>query len=99
MAEAYLLLAVKSVGQSNSPIQFNGGQLHDLYKDKGSPQHPFEASYRDSLLADETGKKLQSTNRAVLNELTVAATTDTQMGVWSTQRLDRSRSFIHEELF
>ena len=60
-AAIYHPIAVKSVCLIESPTQFKGGMIVDLYKEKGSMAEI--QKYRDIMLASEPGKAIASVLR------------------------------------
>ena len=74
----YHPIAVKSVCLVESPIQFKGGMIVDLFKDKGSMTGI--ENYRDIMLASEPGKAIASTLRHELNAVAQNYASGTQFG-------------------
>ena len=77
-ASLYHPLAVKSVGLLEAPIQFKGGMIMELFKDKGPPDDI--DNYRDIMLASEVGKCVVSTVRPALNDMASKYVSETQYG-------------------
>jgi len=78
LAEAYLPLDLKAKALCDHPITFKGGQLHPLLKGDGDPC--IASNSRDILLADDSGKSLQSNYRPALNNVVSQSTLSTQWG-------------------
>ena len=74
----YHPIAVKSVCLIESPTQFKGGMIVDLYKNKGSKAEI--ENYRDIMLASEPGKAIASVLRKDLNKVADNYTSGTQFG-------------------
>ncbi len=78
MARVYYPLVLKSYLRIAPPLQWKGGMICDLFKNKGSPS--LISSYRDILLADDDGKGAQRLLRKTLVPLAHKLCVSTQFG-------------------
>ncbi len=78
LAVAFYPLVVKTFVRIQPPLQWKGGVLSDLFKNKGSPA--LIQSYRDILLMDDDGKGVQRLVRKRLFPLANAICVDSQFG-------------------
>ncbi len=76
LAVAFYPLVVKTFVRIQPPLQWKGGMICDLFKNKGSPA--LIQSYRDILLMDDDGKGVQRLVRKKLFPLAYAICIDSQ---------------------
>ena len=78
LAKWALPLIIKMYVRVQPPLQWKGGQLTELFKNKGSPSSC--SNYRDILLADDEGKAVCRLIRKRFLRVAVALSKDTQFG-------------------
>ncbi len=78
LAKVFYPLVVKTFVRIQPPLQWKGGMICDLFKNKGSPA--LIASYRDILLMDDDGKAVQRLVRKKLFPIANRLCVDSQFG-------------------
>ena len=78
LSRVFFPLVVKTFVRIQPPLQWKGGMICDLFKNKGSPA--LISSYRDVLLMDDDGKGVQRLLRKKLFPLANLLCVDSQFG-------------------
>ena len=78
LAKIFYPLVVKTFIRIHPPLQWKGGMICDLFKNKESPA--LIASYRDILLMDDDGKAVQRLVRKKLFPIANKLRVDSQLG-------------------
>ena len=78
LSEHYFPLYFKTYARLMPPLQWKGGMMQELFKNKGSPSIP--SGYRDVLLADDDGKAIMKYIRQQVMPNIAEIIGDTQYG-------------------
>ena len=95
-AQALYPLVFKVTSTRREPIQHKGGVLQEIWKGRGLTEDA--RTYRDILLGDDIGKRVQGALRAKLMAHAVAALRDTQCGGMPGKGSDLCALTVREHL-